>query len=47
MQKYAFDISKKVFPRLSSKTIMSGRPRVDLWRPEFNYIYKNSVENLR
>ena len=45
--KYAFDISKKVFPRLSSKIVMTGWPRVDLWRPEFDYIYKNSVENLR
>ena len=45
--KYACDIGKKVYPKLKDRIIMSGWPRVDLWRPEFDYIYKNSVENLR
>ena len=26
---------------------MTGWPRVDLWRPEFNYLYKNSIKDLK
>ena len=45
--KYAFEIGKKVYPRLASRIIMSGWPRVDLWRPELNYIFDNSVKKLK
>ena len=45
--KYHHDIGKKVFPKLSNKTLITGWPRVDLWRPEFSYIYNNSVESLK
>ena len=30
--KYAYDTGQKVYPKLSSKIIMTGWPRVDLWR---------------
>ncbi len=45
--KYAYDTGQKVYPKLSSKIIMTGWPRVDLWRPELNYIFDKSVKNLK
>ena len=45
--KYVYGLSKKIFPKLQSKIKITGWPRVDLWRPEFNYIYKDTVKNLK
>ncbi|WP_440650502.1 surface carbohydrate biosynthesis protein [Candidatus Pelagibacter sp. HIMB1495] len=45
--KYAFEVGKKVYPKLDSRIIMSGWPRVDTWRPELNYIFDHSVKKLR
>ena len=45
--KKACDVGRKVYPKLDKKIRMTGWPRVDLWRPEFNYLYKNSIKDLK
>ena len=40
-------LARKLLPKLKNKIILTGWPRVDLWKKEFRYIYKNSIENIR
>ena len=45
--KYASKYAKEVFLKLHNKIKITGWPRVDLWRPKFNHLYKDSVKSLR
>jgi surface carbohydrate biosynthesis protein len=45
--KHAYDVGQVVLPELGSKIEITGWPRVDLWRPEFLYLYDNAVSSLR
>jgi len=46
--KYAYDIAQKILPSLKDKIIMTGWPRVDLWRPDFLKRYNNNaVKNIK
>jgi surface carbohydrate biosynthesis protein len=40
-------LARKLLPKLKNKIILTGWPRVDLWKKEFRYIYRNSTENIR
>ena len=45
--KYAYNLAQKVLPKLKSKIIMTGWPKVDLWRAELLYGFNNSIKNLQ
>ena len=45
--KQASKYAKETFLKLESRVKITGWPRVDLWRPKFNCIYKDSVKSLR
>ena len=44
---HAYGSGQMVLPEFSDKLRITGWPRVDLWRPEFRYLYDNSVSSLR
>lgn len=41
-----YETLQRLYPRQSHKIIMSGSPRVDLWRPKFSGIYASTKQEL-
>ena len=44
--KYGYDVTCKTFPAMKDYTICTGWPRVDLWRKENDYLFKEKTESI-
>ncbi len=44
--KYGYDVSCKIFPEMKNSVRCTGWPRVDLWRKENDYLFKEKSESI-
>ena len=42
--KYGYEASCNIFPKMRDQTRCTGWPRIDLWRKENDYLFKNETE---
>lgn len=44
--KYGYEVSCKIFPEMKNSIRCTGWPRVDLWRKENDYLFKENTESI-